>query len=327
MRTLVGLPLAVALGACSGAPDAATEASFEPIEPIPRSASIERGVAAPVVATTLDPSILLPRRPAVDDVVATVGEIELHESHVFERLVETNRRATRNVIDVLIMDAVIAAQAEKYGVLVDDVEIDALVAREEELLRERVRIEWGARKSFSEYVRGQFDRTVEEYREFLRVELARERYRSYVIRFLAMLEDRVEVRLLVHRDRDVVQRAADAVREGADFATLAYRHSEDETRNDGGLMPPFTRAFEHPVAKKAFTLEEGEVSDVFPMAVGNEQRWCVLYCVRRMAGQPDLKFADVRETLRQGLEERGLSPFEQKSFALRWCGDSFATAR
>ncbi len=289
---------------------------------MPAAASFEVAMPPAGVAGQLDPSILLPKKPHSDDVVARVGEVELRKSHVFDRLVELNRRNARNLIDVLIMDAVVAAHAAEHGIIIDTKAIENLVTNEEELLRERVRIEWGGRKTFEDYVLSQFDLGVDDYREFLKLELARERYRSYVIRFLALLEDRVEVRLLRNRDKKVVEDVARSVRDGADFATLAFRHSEDETRSDGGRMPPFSRTFEHPIAKIAFGLGEGEVSQPFQMELGGSEHWCLVYCLQRMPGRPGVTFDAVRDEITAGLKARALTPFEQKSFQLRWCRDA-----
>lgn len=276
---------------------------------------------APPRVDGFGPGILLPATPARDEVVARVGDIEIRKSQVFDRLVDSSRRGARSVIDALVIDAVVAEHAQRHQIHVDAEQVEAIAQQEEELVRSRVRVDWGGQKEFEDYVREQFDLEVEEYRHFLRLELARNRYRGYVIRFLALLEDQVEVRILAHRDRAVVESAAQKVREGADFATLAFRNSEDETRSDGGRMPPFSRSFEHPIAKVAFELKPGELSQVFEVEAPGDanKRWCVVYCLRRMPGREGVRFADVRAEIDKGLDARALTPFEQKSFALRWC--------
>jgi hypothetical protein len=317
--------LAVGLGggACQGpAPAPAPAPLGEPAPPAAGGAripaSVELGATPPVDG--LGPGILLPREGSADDVVARIGGLGLKKSQVFDRMLEINRRGTRSMIDVLIMDAVVAEQARTHGIDIEPDRIDALVDEEEKFVRDRVRVEFGGRRTFDDYVRGQFDMSVEEYHDFLRRELARERYRSLVIRFLSLLEDRVQVRFIACRDRAVLEDVRKKVLDGADFATLAMRHSEDETRRDGGLLPPFGRDFQHPIAKVAFELEPGALSEVFSFETDGVGRECLVYCLKRMPGQSGLRFADVKGELVTGIEQRPLSPFEQKEFMLRYCG-------
>jgi hypothetical protein len=257
----------------------------------------------------LGPQILEPSRPTGNEIVAVVGEIEIHKSHVYDRMLETNRRGASTYVDMLVSDAVIAQQARHRGIEVDAKAIDALVEQEEQSLRGQVEVEWAERLTFEEYLRRQFDMDVEQYRRFLRIELARQRYRSLVIRFLAMLEDRVEVRFIANRDRELLEEVRAKVLDGADFATLATRHSEDET---------FSRAFQHPIAKVAFELEPGELSDIFAFETNGVNRFCLVYSLRKMPGR-DVEFAEVRGELIGELASRPLTRFEQQAFTLRWC--------
>jgi hypothetical protein len=324
---MVGLP--AALGGCAHAPAAEPDAgrgpSSRPVDDVrarPASVTLGDRSAAP---DELGPAILLPKEPASDDVVATIGEQRIHKSQVFDRLVETSRRDARLLVDLLVMDAVVAAKARQHGIAVDGERVRALVDREEQQLRAQVALEWGGVSTFEQYLQKQFDMGVEQYRTFLQVELARERYRGLVIRFLAMLEDRVEIRFAVHRDRAVIEDIRRRVQEGADFATLAMRHSEDETRRDGGLMPPFGRGFDHPIAHVAFDLEPGGLSEIVQFEQGGAVRHGLVYCLRRMPKR-EVAFQDVRADIQKDLDARPVTSFEQKAFALRWCTEPLNTA-
>jgi parvulin-like peptidyl-prolyl isomerase len=144
-------------------------------------------------------------------------------------------------------------------------------------------------------------------------------YQGYVIRYLALREDRAQVRFLVHKDRAVAQEVVDKVRGGADFATLALRWSEDSSRRDGGLLPPFGRGFQHPIVDVAFGLQPGAVSQPFEGRHGDEPRWFVVYCLAQLPGR-DVPFAEVRAEIDRELESRPLSELEMNAYTLRWRG-------
>ncbi len=270
---------------------------------------------------SLSAGVLLPRAPSDDKVLAKVGDIVIRKSHVYDHLLEIELKQARNLVDQLVMDAVVASHAEQHGITVDSQAIDALVESEEKKMRTQVQRDWGGRLSFEKFLSSQFDLTPEDNRRYWRLGLARERYRAYVIRYMAMLEDRVEVRFLVNSDRKIVEESAELVREGADFATLAMRHSEDETRRDGGMMPPFGRDFTHPIAKVSFELEPGALSEIFAFKAQGVDRFCVVYCLRKMPSR-EADFASVRAEIVEGLEQRPLAGFERKAYILRWCSSS-----
>jgi parvulin-like peptidyl-prolyl isomerase len=138
-----------------------------------------------------------------------------------------------------------------------------------------------------------------------------------VIRYLALREERVTVRYIVHQDKALLESLAAKVKEGADFATLALRHSEDQGRRDGGLLPPFGRGFPHPVADIAFTLQPGQLSGVETRNTHNGPRQFLVYCLARQPGR-DVKFADVSKEIDAELEKKPLSRIETDAYTLRW---------
>ena len=287
-------------------------------EPASATARIDLGQPR-TQASELGPEILVPKTPAQDDVVAVVGDQRIYKSHVYDRLRETNLLGAKTFVDMLVLDAIVADRAREHGIRVDAARIEEMVDTEETALQERVKIEWGSRLDFDQYLVRQRGMTQEEYREFLRLEFARQYYRSLVIRFLAMLEERVEVRFVVNKDRQIVEEVKTKVEEGADFHTLAMRHSEDETRRDGGRMAPFGRSFQHPVSKVAFELRPGELSGVFSFEHNGVTQYCVVYCLRLMPRR-EVTFEEVREELAKELEDRPVTEFELKAFSMLWIG-------
>jgi len=268
---------------------------------------------------TLGPEVLLPAATAADEPVAKVGDLVLRKSHAYSRLLTADPKLALNVIDLLVFDVLVARHAEQYGIRVDAGRVEQLALAEEQQVQQQVKAEFGGELTFGAYVWRIFGMKLEDWQQSLRLRTAQRLYQGYVIRYLGMLEDRVQVRYIVHKDPKVVQEVVEKVRSGADFATLALRWSEDSYRRDGGLLPAFGRGFPHPVAEPAFLLQKGQVSAPFQATIGGENRWFGVFCVDRFEGR-DLPFAQVRAELERDLEARPLAPIETSAYTLRWRG-------
>ena len=271
---------------------------------------------APVMAEGLGPEILLPNKDAEDREVARIGDLVLRQSHAFTRLLSAHPKLALSAVDLLILDVLVARHAEQYGIRVSEPYVMEIAAREERELRLQVEQELTG-VSFADYVSRLFGMREKDWQAALRLRTAQRLYQGYVLRYLALREDRVQVRFLVNKDREVAQEVVDKVRVGADFATLALRWSEDASRRDGGLLPAFGRGFQHPAAKKAFDLKKGDVSEPFEAQFGGEQRWFVVYCLEHRPGR-DVPFETVRAEIDADLERAPVTPLETTAYTLRW---------
>ena len=258
-----------------------------------------------------------------DSVIATVGDVTIRKSDVYDRLLESDRRAAELWTDLLVLDAVVAALARQHGITVSRAEVEPLAAEEEQLLRQQHELEVGDRMSFEDFVGRRFGLSLDEYRRFVRADVARLRYRSLVMRYVAMREERVELRFIVHDDPAGLAGLREDVLAGADFGTLARRHSIDGSRDDGGRLGPIGPAFRHPIAAVAFQLEAGEVSAVIPFDDHGRPRQALVYCLRRLPAQ-DAPFAALRDELIADLERNPVSEFEQRAFVMQYCRPSSA---
>ena len=272
--------------------------------------------AARQVVDGLGPEILLPSQDSNDDLVATVGDLELRQSHAFKRLLSAHPKLALSAVDLLIFDVLVAGHAKEHGVSVSETRVQELAASEERELRHQVEQELEG-VTFSEYVWRLFGMREQDWQSALRLRTAQRLYQGYVLRYLALREDQVQVRFLVHKDKSVAQEVVDKVRVGADFATLALRWSEDPSRREGGLLPAFGRGFQHPASVPAFQLKAGDVSDPFAAQWGGEQRWFVVYCLEHRAGR-DEGFEAVREEIDADLERAPVTPLETTAYTLRW---------
>lgn len=312
------------LAGCGGAPRPApgpVPPGTTPVMPAPQVAIAE----VPPPPPGLGPEVLLPSPDAVDREVARIGDVVLRQSHAYARLLSAHPKLALSAVDLLVFDVLVARHAQQFDIRLDAARVEALAAAEEQQIRQQVLTELGPDLDFATYVARLFGMRVADWQHTLRLRTAQRLYQGYVLRYLALREDRVQVRFMVQKDEKVAEDVAEKVRAGADFGTMALRWSEDPSRRDGGLLPAFGRGFEHPVAKVAFDLQKGEVSAPFRARWGDEPRWFVVFCVDRMPGR-ELPFAAVHAEIDRDLEQRPLSNMEITTYTLRWRGEAEAPA-
>lgn len=266
----------------------------------------------PAIGDGLAPEVLRPSA-AEDNEVARVGDRAVHKRHAYDRLLETNPQQARDLVDNMVLDLLVADLADRFDIRVNVADVAEKLADEERELRQRLQVEWKGQIDYDRYLLQQFGMDTAEYARWRRLTLARTLYRQYVIRYHAMLSERVQVRCIVASDRKLVEELRQQVADGASFSRLALRHSEDESRKEGGLLPAFGRGTKHPAADVAFTLAEGQVSEVFERQVDGQTRYYLLSCLRRLPARAE-PFAAVRAEVDEDIKARPLSRFDFHAF-------------
>lgn len=313
----LGFLVTLTAAGCAGAlPRPAPAVTLAQPGSLPSAPPVVSAPKTAPLADSLGPEVLLPAAQSVDPEVARVGDVVLRQSDAYARLLSANPKLALSAVDLLVFDVLVAKHAQQHGVTVEKPRVEALAAAEEAQLRAKVAAELDG-VAFADYVWRLFGMRESDWRVALRLRTAQRLYQGYVLRYLALREDRVQVRFLVHDDRSVAEEVCQKVRVGADFATLARQLSEDPTRRDGGLLPAFGRGFAHPAARIAFDLQPGEVCDPFQAAWGGKQRWFVVYCLQQQAGR-EVAFAQVRDEIDQGLAARPVTPLETTAYTMRW---------
>jgi len=312
--------VAAVLGACAAGP------AVRPPEPIPKVAAaatvpavtqppirLDTAEAAPgAAADDLGPDILRPAPESSDAEVARVGARVVSKRHLYDRLLETNPQQARELVDSIVLDLLIADLAETYGVVVTAADLDPRLAEEEKQLRERLAAEFD-HMDYDRYLMQQFGMDGAEYARWRRLTLARTLYRQYVIRYHAMQGERVQVRYIVTSDRALLEEVRKQVQDGASFGRLALRHSQDESRKDGGLLPPFGPGLDHPITDVALRLAAGDLSEVIEREVGGQKRFYLVSCLRRLPA--DVRpFAAVRADIDEDIKARPLTRFDFHCF-------------
>lgn len=314
---LVGLAVAcagpeshVVVPALAG-PQPAYVSTLPPVELVPQD--LDQSVQ------NLGPEILLPTMRPADEKVAEVGGVVIRKSHVYDRWLEREPKQAKGFQDLLIFDALLAYEAKRHGITVDPRRIDEAVDKSVKQLRARVEKEWQDELRFEDYCYRKFGMSPTAYRQWRRLLLARDRYRSYVIRYLATLEDRVQVRLFAHSDRKVVEDVRRRVQQGADFKTLVLRkRSQHKPSNrNGGLMPPIGRDFPSPWTEHAFRLQAGGLSDVIEVeGSGGTKAYYVLFCLSRTEARSH-SFKEARKELDEELSRNPVTAEERRAMFIR----------
>ncbi len=266
----------------------------------------------------LGPEILLPTKNPDDRKMKEIGGVVIRKSHVYDRMLEEEPMRAKGFLDHLIFDALLAQEAKRHSITVDPKQIDAAADKEIKDLRQRVEKEWSNEMGFDEYCQQRLGMSSESFRSWRRLLLARDLYRNYVIRYLATLEDRVQVRIFAHSDRKVVEDVRNRAQQGADFKSLVLRkRSQHKPSNrNGGLMPAFGRDYPSRLTEHAFRLEPGDLSEVLEMEAASSKVYFVLFCVKQMAGRKR-GFGAAREELDRELKRNPVSVDERQSMNFR----------
>ena len=300
--------LLVLLGLCAGCVSGAAEEDARPGRVIEVPASTQESDAVDAGLTglpeslslqsqDLGPEVLMPSATPDDAEVMSIGGFSIHKSHLYDRLFEANPFETKKNVDSLVFNILLAKEARERGIYVDARQIDEMVAADESTFAKQVEEDWGGVLSFEDYVQQNLGVGLEVHRLLQRRRLARRLFRYYVIRYLALLEDRVELRMISHRDRATIETAMSQAREGADFRGLALSISEHAaTQRRGGLVAPFSRESKWVFTAAAFELEPGGVSDVLEVTSDGVAHYYLLKCVRLMPGRK-VPFREVKDEL------------------------------
>ena len=245
---------------------------------------------------SLTAGVLMPRKSAADTVVAKVGGLSIRKSHIYDRLFEDDTLRTKTLVDTIAFDALLAGQATKHKVFVDPEMIDKVVKQEVERLVAQVEKDWQGRMSIDDFLQFKSGRDLKTHRQFMRRQMARDLFRYYVVRFLALRDNRVQVRILTHPDRIEIERIRRMVAEGADFESLALKRSRHPSQKSGGKLPPFSRGDKSQFTDAAFALQEGEVSPIRETTQNGAPMYFLLYCLQHMRGR-DITFKAAKPEL------------------------------
>ncbi|MDY7041703.1 MAG: peptidylprolyl isomerase [Chloroflexota bacterium] len=171
-------------------------------------------------------------------------------------------QAGRQVLDVMIEQALIEQAAARENVTVTDGELDAIIQRDIE--------EGGGAEKFAAWLQ-ENGWTEEDYRQRLRSQLLTSKMIERVTASVAVTAEQVHARHILVENESEAQSILEKLLGGADFAALAQQHSLDEaTKANGGDLGffPLGMLIAPEVEEAAFSLQPGQISGVIASQFG-----------------------------------------------------------
>jgi peptidyl-prolyl cis-trans isomerase C len=210
-------------------------------------------------------------------------------------------QASRQVLDVMIEQALIEQAAAREKVTVTDDELDAVIQRDIE--------EGGGAEKFVAWLQAN-GWTEEDYRERLRSQLLTSKMIERVTASVPTTAEQVRARHILVATEGEAQNILNQLLNGADFAVLAQQYSLDEaTKANGGDLGFFPRGIllAPEVEEAAFSLQPEQISTVITSQFG----YHIVQVLERVPDRP--------------LSEDALGALRDQSFR-QWVDELWAAA-
>lgn len=261
-----------------------------------------------------------PGLPDGDDVVAVVNGTEITKNDLYQAMFE---RYGEQAIDQLITEILIEQEAERHNIQVGDDEIEAEI--------DAMAGQYGGRETL-EMLLSQSGSSLEAFKRDIRLNLYVERILADEIEVtddevreyyennqdLYEQEEQIKARHILVEDSALARELLTQLRNGADFAELAEKHSTDTvSAANGGDLGWFPRGqMVEPFEEAAFSAEIGEI--VGPVETEHGYHLIEVLDHREAGVQP---FDEVEDEIRESLRAQKL---QEK--ALTWLQDIRASA-
>lgn len=257
--------------------------------------------------------LALPR--ADDAVIARVGSEELKKSQVFEYMRSAYPEYVNAAVSVLLSNRIIAAQCDKFGITVPLGEVAEWYQGHRKSLEKRAQLDYGPGTTVADWLKQSTGQTEIEY-ETAAVERERTtRLMQRLVRYLEIIEDRVELRIISSADRATAERLVVDLKSGADFGQLARQFSlHPSSKNGGAMFPVWKGALNPALEEPVFATAEGELGPIVRVVDESGQtRWQIFRIVKKHPRR-DVLYRDVERDIVNELSQR---PFAQDEW-LMW---------
>ncbi|MAE75719.1 MAG: hypothetical protein CMJ85_02485 [Planctomycetes bacterium] len=244
-----------------------------------------------------------------DSVLASVSSVRVRKHHVFDRLLEIDPQRARELTELLVLDARVKVVAEKLDVQVPDSDLRLAVKREWARVERVFRQRSGGASTIDAWIERNYAMSRDAF--LARVELLawRRLLRSFTVRYQMRRRGGVAVQLFTAASAKAGLQYRGRIVEGADFATLARKHSVDRSAAVGGRLPLLPNGFDHPGVTLADEVAVGSLSQV--RAIG--ERWGFVRVMDRRV--PDTRpFAEAADEIRRELQRRPVESAELAVF-------------
>jgi hypothetical protein len=264
----------------------------------------------PAAAPPLTVDVLVPAdSPDESKGVATVGGERVRARDVLGPLFLSHTDVVYAALEQAIRRRVMMAEARAAGVVVPpelaDRETERLLAAQQNEYKLAV----GPDGDFEQYIEQRYGTSPAVYRAAVRDQVLEQLFLARTIRHEAMQHERMQVRVLVVEDLELARELLGKLKEGANFAALAKKHSIDRSAANEGLLAPVALDCPNPLLAGAAALEPGQLAEVEVVEKDGIKLFRLLALVARIPAQPGT-FAALEAEVEKSLAERAVDPFE-----------------
>jgi foldase protein PrsA len=214
--------------------------------------------------------------PGGDRVLARVGEREIRASDLYQVYLMDNPLKVRRVLQDLVLFEVVRKEAARLGVTVGESEVeeslDAMIRDQQG----RIAMNIDERLTLEEFVKSQYGLSMAEYRDVIRQASVFQLLLERCVRYRELKVRRVEVGVILLRDRKTADQVYRKLTKGASFEVLARENSVNPTSSMGGILPPFPADMDYPMIKDSLALGIGDISEVKETFVGKEKLFRII---------------------------------------------------
>jgi len=273
---------------------------------------------APPALAKIAPADSVAAPSGVDPVMARYEGRDIRASEVGQWFLRTHRREALASLSKLIGLEIVEREAKKIGLHCPGALLEARRGEILQRLERDAAVVYGIGTPTARYVRLRFQQELEDHMNIL-VEQVRQRWLfSRIIRLHGIQAERVELAMIVLKDRATAEEVSGKLDEGADFERLAARYSIHESGQHGGRLPPLPREALNPaVARHAFALKEGDRTGVLDVDDGRGVRQFEIVRLLRRSPARDVTWATVAAEIEAGLLERPVDATEWAAWYLR----------
>jgi parvulin-like peptidyl-prolyl isomerase len=252
----------------------------------------------------------------VDDVVVTVGDLQLRRSDIFRQLDLAAPARSAEVIRQMVLTTAAALDAQREGIDVAgdvlDKEVDSAIAEQKASFATEV----DEKMPLEEYLRVRHGMSPEQHRAEVRRMVLASLLLERAVRLDQLRSGYEMVQLIVVEDEALAKDIAGQLAEGASFSVLAKRHSIHPSAARGGELPAMPLASDAPLLKGADALQPGGVLGPEMLALNGKTLWRIVRLADRAAPSA-APWAELREGIEAELAARPLEADELTVFEAR----------
>ncbi|MCB9899213.1 MAG: hypothetical protein H6825_14505 [Planctomycetes bacterium] len=251
-----------------------------------------------------------------DEVVQLVDGVEVRASDVYRMLELAAPQVTSEIMGQVVLATLAQLEAAAEGVDVPADQVELLVAKEKQRVRDQLSVQGGGKVDLAEFLREQHGMTVSQYDAEVRRMVLAQMLADRVVRLDQMRQARDELQLILVDDAALAAEIAAKLHDGASFSALARQHSIHPTAASGGFLPPFPVGIPAALVDGRDALQPGEFLGPAPVTIDGHDAFRLLRLVRRLPARTE-PWDVLRQEIEQELSERPVGAEELIVFEAR----------